>query len=236
MFKAFLKFFKNQQLSFFFQIAIILNFVGLLLDIIVYRYFSDSEILKSLCLNIGNLSLFIICVIVISESLSIFIKSHKKLVTQYKFAAITIELLMSVFFMWILTTDNDIQEGVIIFLSEVSRLNNNNRVILLLIIICITLILSLYNSFKIQDKINKNSIQNMMKSTFKLIIQEYMIIFIILFGMIHFTKIHKFSQALIEDTKSSLLFNLTLLEIIIPTAWSIMLIYHVYHHYYLKDQ
>ncbi len=76
----------------------------------------------------------------------------------------------------------------------------------------------------------------MMKSTFKLIIQEYMIIFIILFGMIHFTKIHKFSQALIEDTKSSLLFNLTLLEIIIPTAWSIMLIYHVYHHYYLKDQ
>ena len=111
------KIFKTKQLSYFFQVAIIINIIGLLSDIIVYRYFPDHTLLKLICENLSNLSIFIVCLIIISQSLLIFTKNHPTLIHRYKLASLAIGMLIGTFFMWILTTDNNMQESFIIYIS-----------------------------------------------------------------------------------------------------------------------
>src|SRR3989339_314274 len=211
------KIFTKRQLTYFFQIAIIINIIGLLLDIIVYRYFPDCIILQLICENLSNMSIFIVCLIIISQALLIFIKNHQTLVHRYKLAAIALGISISTFFMLILTTDNDVQENFIIYISKISRADDSNKAIIALLTIFIFLLYNLYHTLTKPDRINDASVPQTIRSIFRLVITEYILIFIFIFGIIHFTTMHKFSLEMVNDTKEALRFNVTLLEFLIPT-------------------
>ena len=228
------KIFKTKQLSYFFQVAIIINIIGLLSDIIVYRYFPDHTLLKLICENLSNLSIFIVCLIIISQSLLIFTKNHPTLIHRYKLASLAIGMLIGTFFMWILTTDNNMQESFIIYISTMSRTDDSNKAIIALIGIFLFLLYNLYHTLTKPDEINDESIPQSIKSVLRLVIEEYILIFVFIFGIIHFTSMHNFSLEMVNNTKDALRFNVSLLEILIPTAWVAAIIYYIYIHYYLK--
>jgi hypothetical protein len=230
------KIFTNKQLSYFFQIAIIINIIGLLSDIIVYRYFPDYNVLKLLCENLSNLSIFIVCLIIISQSLFIFIKNHLTLIHRYKLASLAIGITIGTFFMWILTTDNNMQESFIIHISKMSRTDSSNKAIIALLGIFAFLLYNLYHTLTKPDEINDKSIPKSIQSVVRLVIEEYILIFIFIFGIIHFTSMHTFSLKMVNETKEAILFNLSLLEILIPTAWIGAISYYIYTHYYLKNR
>jgi hypothetical protein len=225
------KIFNSQQLSRFFQIAIIINLIGLLSDIIVYRYFSDYEILKSINENLSNLSIFIVCCIIISQAILIFIKHHKKLITRYELVAITLIITIAVFLFWLLTIDNDIQEKFIIFCSSTSRTDHDVKMILALIGIFCMLIFNFYNTLEYPDKIDNRSVPEMIISIFKLVIKKYFLIFLSIFGIFHFHTIPTFTADILNYSKSSIYFNVTLLKILIPLGWIGAFGYYLYKKY-----
>ena len=170
------KIFTKRQLTYFFQIAIIINIIGLLLDIIVYRYFPDCIILQLICENLSNMSIFIVCLIIISQALLIFIKNHQTLVHRYKLAAIALGISISTFFMLILTTDNDVQENFIIYISKISRADDSNKAIIALLTIFIFLLYNLYHTLTKPDRINDASVPQTIRSIFRLVITEYILL------------------------------------------------------------
>ena len=220
--------FSQKQLSLFFQIAVLMNITGLFLDLIVYHYFSHNQFLKLVTENLNNLSLFMVCLIMISQALVIFTQRHQILVTKYKIAAITIEACIGIFFIWLLTIENDIQGKVIIFSSSLSQFNHSYRLILILVAIFIMLLFDFYKNLMTPPKINQNSIPEMLKSIFILVFRRHIIMLIFMFGMVNFTTIHKFSTALFYHSKSLLFFDISLLEFIIPIAWIITIFYYLY--------
>lgn len=230
------KIFTNQQLSRFFEIAIIINIVGLLSDIIVYHYFSNYPILKSINKNISFLSISMICLIIISQSVFIFMKKHQEFITRYKLLALTIEICICTFFIWLLTIDNDIQEKSIIFFSGTSRTDHSTKIVLALIGIIIMLIFNFYHTLKKPDDVNESSVPEMIHATFRLVITKHLLIFISFLGIFHFEKIHKFSVGLVHHSISSLFFYLKILGIIIPSVWIAAILYYIYQRQLLKKK
>jgi len=222
------KIFTSHQLSRFFQIAIIINIIGLLSDIIVYRYFSSYEILKSINENLSNLSIFIVCSIIISQAILIFIKNHKKLISKYELLAITSIICIAVFLFWLLTIDNDIQEKFIIFCSSTSQTSHDKRLIATLLGMFCMLIFNFYHTLEYPDKIDNKSIKEMIISVFKLVIKKYLLIFISIFGIFHFEKIQGFTHEILHYSKSAISFNLFLLKILLPLGWIGALGYYFY--------
>jgi hypothetical protein len=222
----FKRIFTNEQLSYFFQIAIIINLTGLLLDVIVYRYFPDYSFLKLLCENLSNLSIFVVCLIIVSQTMFIFIQKHQTLTTRHKTTALTIGIIISTFLVWLLRIDNDLQEKFIIYCSSLSQADHNNRAILVLIAICIMLLLNFYHT--------DISVPQAIRATLHLFIRKYLLMFISFFGIFHLTKIHKFSLAFVNYTQSSIVSKLTFLEFFIPMIWISAIGYYIYNHFYLK--
>ena len=230
------KIFTKRQLTYFFQLAIIINIIGLLLDIIVYRYFPDYTILQIICENLSNLSIFVVCLIIISQALLIFIKNNPTLIHRYKLAAIALGISISTFFAWILTTDNNMQEHFIIYISKISRTDDSNKAIIMLLTIFLFLLYNLYQTLIKPDKINDTSVPQTIRSVLRLVITEYILIFVFIFGIIHFTTMHQFSIEMVNNAKDALRFNVTLLKVLIPTAWIAAISYYIYTHYYIKNR
>ncbi len=230
------KIFTKRQLTYFFQIAIIINIIGLLSDIIVYRYFPDYTILQIICENLSNLSIFVVCLIIISQALLIFIKNNPTLIHRYKLAAIALGISISTFFAWILTTDNNMQEHFIIYISKISRTDDSNKAIIMLLTIFLFLLYNLYQTLIKPDKINDTSVPQTIRSVLRLVITEYILIFVFIFGIIHFTTMHQFSIEMVNNAKDALRFNVTLLKVLIPTAWIAAISYYIYTHYYIKNR
>jgi hypothetical protein len=220
--------FSQQQLSLFFQIAVLMNITGLFLDLVVYHYFSHNELFKLLAENLNNLSLFMICLTIISQALVIFTQRHQILVTKYKIAAIAIEACIGIFFVWLLTIENDIQGKVIIFSSSLSQFNHSYSLALILSAIFIMLLFDFYKNLITPPKINQNSVPEMLQSIFRLVFRRHLIMFIFMFGMVNFTTIHKFSTALFHHSRSLFIFEVSLLEFIIPIGWIVTIFYYLY--------
>lgn len=180
--------------------------------------------------NISNLSLFIVCFIIIFQVIFIFIKNHKELTAQHKLVALTIETSISIFFIWLLRFDNDIQEKFIIFCSEMSRSDQSFKIIIMMMLIVSALLLTLYQTLKKPDNINDISIPRMIHNVFGLVITKYILLFISFFGTFRFERVHAFSIELVHYSQSSLLFHLTLLAILISTMWLFSIIYYLYQH------
>lgn len=223
------KIFTERQLSYFFHIAIIINNIGLLSDVIVYRYFPEYNYLKCINENLSNLSIFIICAIFVSQSLFIFIKNHHKLITHYKFLTITIEVCISVFFVLLLTTDNDLQEQFLIFCSSSSRANDDYKILIILTCLVIMLLVNFYYALKTScTAINNVSVPKMLRSILRLVLQKYFIIVCFFLGIFHYEKMHTFATEFIHHTERALSFNLTLLKVIIPASWISITVYYLH--------
>ena len=222
------KIFTEQQISLFFQIAVLMNITGLFLDLVVYHYFSDHQLLKLFAENLSHLSLFMICLTMISQALIIFRQRHQIFITKYKIAAITAETSIAIFFVWLLTIESDIQGKVIIFSSSLSQFNYSYRLTLILGAIFIMLLFDFYKNLVTPPQINENSVPEMLRSIFKLVIRRHLIMFIFIFGIVNFKTIHKFSMVLFHHSQSLFLFDLKLLEIIIPIVWIITIFYYLY--------
>lgn len=228
--------FTNKQLSYFFQIAIIINLIGLLSDVIVYRYLPDYTILKLLNENLSNLSIFVVCFIIVSQTLFIFIQKYKQFVSSYKLAALTIELFITIFLSWLLIIDNDTQENFIIYCSSTSRTNSSYILIFGLIIIFSYLLYQFYQTLIKPDHINKTSVREMIRSVFRLVIIKYCVISIAFFGIVRLDTFHDFITDIIKHTKESIYFDATLLGLLIPTAWIITIAYYFYTNHYHKEE
>lgn len=229
------KIFTNKQLSYFFQVAIIINLVGLLSDVIVYRYFPDYTILKLINENLSNLSIFVVCFIIISQTLFIFIQKYKEFISNYKLAALTIELFITIFLSWLLITDNYTQENFIIYCSSISRTNNSYILIFGLIFIFSYLLFQFYQTLTKPEDINKASVPAMIRSVLHLVIIKYLIISIAFFGIVPLETFHDFVTNIVEHTKTSIFFDATLLGILVPTAWIITIAYYFYTNHYHKE-
>ncbi len=222
------KIFTEQQISLFFQIAVLMNIAGLFLDLIVYHYFSDHQLLKLFAENLSHLSLFMICLTMISQALIIFRQRHQIFITKYKIAAITIEACICIFFVWLLTIESDIQGKVIIFSSSLSQFNHSYRLTLILIAIFIMLLFDFYKNLVTPPTINENSVSEMLRSIFKLVVRRHLIMLIFIFGIVNFTTVHKFSMALFHHSQSLFFFDLNLLEFILPIGWIVTIFYYLY--------
>ncbi len=232
----FKKFFTQTQLSLFLQIGILINIIGLFLDLIIYHYFPYNNFLKILADNCNNTSILIVCTVIISQALMLFLKKHTKLQHQYPLATITIITFLGVFLLWILTIENDIEGKFIIFYSTASRLDHSSKIIFIIATITMLLLIDLYRTLDDPTIINDHKLPEVIKSSVQIVVRKHIIILIFVYGIINFTKIHKFSVAILNYSTSTLIFDLTLLEILIPISWLVAIGYYLYHKYNQKLQ
>lgn len=224
----FKKIFTSKQLSSWFQIALLINIIALFLDLIIYHYFSTNKLFKLFAENLNNLSLFMICLIIISQTIIIFTKNHPILVTRYKMLAIAIESFICIIFIWILSIENDIQGKSIIFSSSLSKSDHSYKLIFTLIAIFIMLLFDFYKTLTKPQNINPKTIPQVIRSTTRLVLRKHLFIFLCVFGIVKFKTLNIFARALLHHSASSLLFDLSLLEFIIPIAWIVALFYSFY--------
>ncbi len=146
----------------------------------------------------------------------------------YPIATITIETCMAIFLFWMLTIENDIEGEFIIFYSSLSRLDHSYRIMFVIATITMLLIIDFYRSLEDQVVVNDRSVVKIVKESFYIVIRRHLLLLLFAFGIIHFTKIHKFAVTLLGYSKATLFFNLTLLEILIPISWIFAIGYYLY--------
>ena len=230
----FKKIFTMQQLSLFFQIAVLINITGLFFDLIIYHYFPNNIALDLFAANLNNVSIFMICLVVISQAIIIFIDRHQQFIARYKILALTIEAFICTFFLWLLMIESDIQGKAIIFSSSLSKYDHSYKLLATLIAIFIYLVFDFYRTFTHPTTIDNKSIPKMIGSTIRLVARKHLIIFIFIFGIINFKTLNKFARALLHHSQSSLFFDFSLLEFIIPIVWIAGIIYYVYMQFHNK--
>lgn len=228
------KIFTNRQLSYLFQIAIILDTLTLLAFMIIYRYFPNFTLLKLLNENLDNLSIFMVCLIIISQSIRIFMHRYKKLISNYPLIALTTLLSICIFLAWVLIIDDTIGDEFVIFSSSVSRFDHSILVISVLIAICSSLLFDLYKTISNPDNIDKMTVPSMIQSVIRLLLIKYFFIFIAYFQLIKVNSFHQYSIEMVHETISSLMFNAHILGILIACAWVITISYYAYTKYYHK--
>ena len=232
----FKKIFTSQQLSLFLQAGALINIIGLFLDLIIYHYFSDSTILKIIAENLNTLSIFMICIVIISQAVLVFFKNHEKLFAQYPIAIISIEIVLAIFCLWVLTVENDIEGKFIIFYSSMSRLDHSYKIMLIIATLTLILIIDFYRNLKDPAIVDDQYVPNIVRSSFQVVIRKHIILLLFVYGIIHFKKIHKFSVAVLHYSQSTFLYDLTLLEILIPISWIAGIVYYVYTKFHHETQ
>lgn len=230
------KIFTDRQLSLFFQFAILINIVGLLSNIIVYRYFPNSIPMKFTNQNLSNLSILIISAILIPKTIFGFFKKHKKKIQQYKFTGVTIMITLSVFLFWILKMDNFIQEKFIIFFSNLSRIDHSTTNLSIVIVIFCLLIFSFYKNISTPEKINHENVLIIIYDTFRLLLTEYILIFLTVFTVLNIKQLNYFQSKILDYSLSSITNNITFIKIIIPISWFFMISYYVLNYFFRKKQ
>ncbi len=225
------KIFTTQQLSLFFQIAVLINITSLFFDIIIYHYFPHNHILKLLNANIDHLSVFMICITIISQALFIFTEKHAKFVEKYRLLALSLEACIGIFIIWLVTIESDIQTKAIIFSSSLSQFNHSYKLIFILAAIFIMIACDFYHTFK-APKIIDHDVPQMLRSTLRIVVRRHLLILICIFGIVQFKTLHKFAQALLHHSQSSFIFDFSLLEFIIPIIWLTAIGYYIYQRKY----
>lgn len=220
-----------------FKIAVILNTIGLLIDLFAYHFNQQGNIFISIANVINNVSISIISLIIISQIFIIFINNHQKLVHQYKFLTVSIASCICLFFFWLIKVDDNIQEELIIFFSKSTRIHEaQTKTIIIIIGIFIMLIIDLYKEIKEPTSIDDSSIPQMLRSLCKKVINKHLFLLLCIFGIIHIQKLQKLSLKLLHQSELSFIEDFSLLEIAIPTGWCIALIYFFYQRYYKKNR
>jgi hypothetical protein len=233
---SFKKIFTTEQLSLFLQIGALINVIGLFLDLIIYHEYANSTWLQICAENLNHLSVFMICLVIIPQALILFLKNHQKLLQAYPIATMTTESCMAIFFLWVLTIENDIEGKFIIFYSSVSRSDHSYRIIFILITIALLLMIDFYKNLEDPEIVDDASIPSIVQSSFGLVVRKHLLLLLFVYGVIHFKKIHKFSIAALNYSRSELFFNLTLLEIVIPIVWIAGFAYYAYIKIFYKQQ
>ncbi|MBP6870071.1 hypothetical protein KBC04_04265 [Candidatus Babeliales bacterium] len=231
----FRKVFSNQQLSSFFQLAILMQLISLMTNLIIYHYFPEQDIVDNAMQLLNEISLFMMCLVIISQSISLFISKYKNFVERHTFIALTSIVSMSMVIFWVLAIDNDIQEEFIIFLSKTSLIDHSYELIAMLITIFMILLYDFYHTIKDPETINDKTVPEILKSAFRLVIKEHLFIFISLFGAFEIKKIHTFASMLLQYTKTSIMTDFTFLEILIPITWLIAIIYYIFDRFQTKS-
>jgi len=232
----FKRIFTNRQLSFFFQFAIFINIIGLLSNIIVYRYFPNSTVMKFTNENLSNLSILIVSAILISQTILVFLKRYKEKIQKYKLVGIAIIIIIIAFLFWVLRMDNLIQEKSIIFFSNLSRIDQNKKNLNIVIGIFCLLLFNLYENFSYPEKINNKNVLTIISNTFRLLLKEYILIFLTLFTIFNIKQLNYFQSKIFDYTQSSIFRDITFIKIIVPISWFFMILYYVINHFFRKKK
>lgn len=225
----FQRIFTNKDLSWFFHMAVIMQLTSLMGNLLVHHFFPDYPYVELLLQVINETSLFIICLIFISQVLLLLAHKYKNFVMKHKFITLTAGVIISMIIFWLLAIDNDIQEELIIFFSKISLIDHSSQLTIILMIIFTILLIDFYNVIQESEPINEKSIPEMMKATIRLVIKEHIFIFIAMFGALHIKRIREFATELFDYTHVTIITNLKFLEILIPATWCVIFFYYMYH-------
>lgn len=225
----------NKQLSLFFQIAVFLNFLCLVSNILLYSCFPESPSLKFIATNLSNLSLFMICIIIIPKIVLYIINKYKKFIDKYTFLAIPILIVIITFLFLILKLDSKTQEKIVIFFSNLLRITYNQNIVYIALSILLIIIVDVYHNFIHQKKINTTTIFTILYDVFMILIRRYLIILLTLFTIFNIKQLTYFQSNILHYSASFFLDNLTFLIITIPLIWLILIVYFIYYRF-LKNR
>ena len=133
--------------------------------------------------------------------------------------------------MFILTIDNDLEEKFIEYTSSTARTDHNIQIIISLGMLFLMIIFNLYRELKNPTHIDQNSVPEILRHAFRLVVRKYIVIFTIIFRIVHMDKFHKLALWLLQYTKSSIDFDLSLLEVLIPLGWVFTIITLLWYRY-----
>lgn len=205
--------FTKKQLSFLFNSAVVLNIIVLIFHIIVYRYFPHAQVIKTVIKNISNLSIFIVCLIIVSQAILIFAEQHKTLHEDYKLVALIIEAILCIMFLWLLNINSNIETKFIIFCSTTWRQGNKK----IIIVIAAFMALMFYNFYKMiikkSNSVTNHSVPQILHSTVNSVMRKYFLIILSVLGIFNFARLHTFSLSILRYTLDSLFFDFGLFKI-----------------------
>jgi len=211
------RFFTDHQLSLFFKKASLMNLLCLLANIIHNRYYPQYKTMSYVIDNFNNLSLFITCIILVSQLIFIFRKNHVILIHRYNFIASTIEIVISTFSIWIVTINNNIEDDITIFFSKASVNSHDPKIMIVLLIVLLLLLINFFSTLKRSTQ-SIDSIKMIRENVYQ-VFYKHIFILIIIIGIFNFNKLEEFSHTLLTKNKNSFLFSITILKIIIPSFW-----------------
>ena len=225
----------QEQLSHYFMSANIMNVICLIANMMYHLFIPKYTIVGIIINNFDNFSLFVTCLIVVSQALLMFTEKHQQL-TEYKLLMITIEFAIATFFVWVLTYNNVMQDAAVAFYSTASITpHHKHRVVFLLILIALMLCFDLYYSAKEEsNKINDDAVRDEVKSGIKLFITKYLIFIIVLTGIFHIEEFQKLSALGIENFDYIFMICANLFYHAIIIIWIVALSYYVYKNYIRK--
>lgn len=225
----------NKQLSLFFQIAVFLNFLCLVSNILLYSCFPESLSLKFIATNLSNLSLFMVCIVIIPKIVLHIINKYKNFIDNYTFLAIPILIVIITFLFLILKLDSKTQEKIVIFFSNLLRIGYNQNIVYIALSILLIIIVDVYHNFIHQKKINTATIFTILYDVFMILIRRYLIILLTLFTIFNIKQFTYFQSNILHYSASFFLNNLTFLIITIPLIWLILIVYFIYYRF-LKNR
>ncbi|MGZ6250886.1 MAG: hypothetical protein ACXWL2_02560 [Candidatus Chromulinivorax sp.] len=221
--------FSENQLSMLFQIGLNINVLQLLFTMIIYHFFPQNNNFIFILNIIDQVSFILVGTILISQALLVFTYRHQTMINRYKLFGVTIIISMGIFFLWLINIDNDMQQKFIEFMSNAARTDHNSRVIFATITLFLLLVLDFYRTVKNPVYINENSVPELIRQVLQLVVRKYLGIFIITFGIIHVKKLHNFALWILQYSKSTIEYDLSWLEILIPAGWIIALIIFLWY-------
>ena len=229
------RFFTQEQLSRYFMSANIINVICLMANMMFHIFIPTYTVIGLIINNFDNFSLFITCLIVVSQALLIFTEKHQKL-TEYKLITITIEFAIATFFIWVLTFNNVMQDATVEFYSVASVApKHKHRVVFLLILIAIMLCFDLYYSTKEEsNKINDDAVKDEVKSGIKLFVTKYLVFMIVLTGIFHIEEFQKLSALGIEDFYYIFTVYAHIFYNAIIIIWIVAISYYLYKTYFQR--
>lgn len=229
------RFYTHEQLSFFFRIANIMNVMCLLSKLMYFRYIPTYTAIGVIIDNFDNVSLFMTCLIIVSQFLRLFIKNHPNLI-QHRLITLTITLIISMFFILVLVFNNDMQDSTVEYYSTASIAPHHKlKIIILLIFIFIMLCINLYHAAqKNENKINNSSIKSNIFGGVKLFFIEFIVFSVSLTGIFHLHEFQGLSKIGLDDLSSRFCLYKDILGYIIFVIWIAAIPYYFYKIYFRK--
>ena len=226
------RFYTQEQLSHYFMSANIMNVICLMANMMFHLFIPTYATIGIIIDNFDNFSLFVTCLIVVSQALLIFTEKHQRL-TEYKLIIITVEFAIATFFVWVLTFNSVMQDTAVTFYSIASIApHHKHRVVFLLILIAIMLCFDLYYSRKEEmNKVDPDAIKEGVTNHIRLFITKYFVFIITLTGIFHIEEFQKLSAIGIEDLKDMLIVYSDIFIHVIIIIWIAAISYYVHKIY-----